>query len=52
MSNKLSFTAEEKELILDGLEAMLELMGLKKEMIDKIWSLKTKIDGKEDRRGI
>lgn len=45
-SQDLQFTEEEKELILDGLEAMLELMGLKKGMIDKIWNLKTKIDGK------
>lgn len=45
-SQDLQFTEEEKELILDGLDAMLELMGLEKEMIDKIWSLKTKIDGK------
>lgn len=46
MGNKLEFTAEEKELILDGLNAMLELMGLEEDMIDKIWDLKTKINGK------
>lgn len=43
MGNKLEFTAEEKELILDGLNAMLELMGLEEDMIDKIWDLSTKI---------
>lgn len=46
MENKLEFTAEEKELILDGLDAMLELMGLEKDMINRIWDLKTKINEK------
>lgn len=46
MGNKLEFTAEEKELILDGLNAMFELMGLEEDMIDRIWDLKTKINGK------